>query len=254
MRASANATPLRIQGGGSKSFYGRSLKGETLDTRELHGIVAYEPTELVITARAGTPLAVIEETLASHNQMLGFEPPHFDGGATKFTIQQSGRFWGANIEYLKATAEIIPGLTLVATNSPYMGYFSGYPNKSFVEGQFEGDEHDHYKYTNLPELSLAMRTEKGQVLVTGCSHSGVERIVEAAKAATSDQINLVYGGFHLIPFDREKIEAIARYMKTGLGVQRVAPAHCTGHLAFKVLKDLYAGDFLFAGLGETISF
>ncbi|MCC6709859.1 MAG: glycolate oxidase subunit GlcE [Gammaproteobacteria bacterium] len=80
--AAANNTPLRIQGGGSKSFYGRSLKGETLDTRELHGIVAYEPTELVITARAGTPLAVIEETLASHNQMLGFEPPHFDGGAT----------------------------------------------------------------------------------------------------------------------------------------------------------------------------
>ena len=80
--AAASGTALRIQGGGSKSFYGRSLKGEALDLRALHGIVAYEPTELVITARAGTPLADIEEALASRDQMLGFEPPHFGGGAT----------------------------------------------------------------------------------------------------------------------------------------------------------------------------
>lgn len=82
LAAAAGGTALRIQGGGSKSFYGRTLHGELLDTRICTGIVAYEPTELVITARAGTPLAEIEEALAAHDQMLGFEPPHFGGGAT----------------------------------------------------------------------------------------------------------------------------------------------------------------------------
>ncbi len=179
---------------------------------------------------------------------------YFGGGKTKFTIKQSGRFWNANIEFVKTSKEILPGVQLVATNSPYMGYFSGYPNKSFVEGQFEGDDHTHYKYTNLPELSLALKTNRGQVVIVGCSHSGVERIVEQTKQATNDTIELVYGGFHLLPFDQPKTEEIARYLKDTLGVRRVAPAHCTGHLGFKVFSRLYASDYLFAGLGETVQF
>ncbi|MBK9336430.1 MAG: hypothetical protein IPM98_07500 [Lewinellaceae bacterium] len=134
-----------------------------------------------------------------------------------------------------------------------MGYFSGYPNKSFVEGQFDDGDHSHYKYTNLPELSLALKTEKGQVVIVGCSHSGVERIVEQAKQDTQDKIELVYGGFHLIPFDQQKIERIAQLLK-GLGVHRVAPAHCTGHLAFKVFNQMYADNFVFAGLREVVKF
>ncbi len=179
---------------------------------------------------------------------------YFKGGPTKFKINQSGRFWKADVEFVKESKEIMPGLRLVATNSPYMGYFSGYPNKSFVEGQFQKDEHSHYKYTNLPELSLSMRTEKGEVLIVGCSHSGVERIAAQTKTETGNKLYLVFGGFHLIPFDREKVCEIARYLKNDLGVQRVAPAHCSGHLAFKVFSDLFQGDYLFAGLGETISY
>lgn len=179
---------------------------------------------------------------------------YFGGGNTKFIINQSGRFWHANIEFVKASKEIMPGVSLIATNSPYMGYFSGYPSKSFVEGQFDGDDHSHYKYTNLPELSLSLNTEKGQVVIVGCSHSGVERIVEQAKQTAGDSIELVYGGFHLLPFDRTKTEEIARYLKETLGARRVAPAHCSGHLAFKIFSDLYRTDYLFAGLGETVFF
>ena len=179
---------------------------------------------------------------------------YFDGGPTKFMINQSGRFWGADIEYVKTAKEIFPGMTLIPTSSPFLGYFSGYPNKSFVEGQFQDDDHSHYKYSNLPELSLSLRTGKGQVLISGCSHSGIERIVEETIKVTGDKIELVCGGFHLIPFDKTKIEAIALYLKKELGVRRVAPAHCTGHLAFKVLKELYGADYLYAGLGETIHF
>ncbi len=71
---------LRIRGAGSKDFYGGMLSGETLDVAGYRGIVAYEPTELYITARCGTPLAEIEAALAERGQLLAFEPPRFSGG------------------------------------------------------------------------------------------------------------------------------------------------------------------------------
>ncbi|MDB5961896.1 MAG: glycolate oxidase subunit GlcE [Massilia sp.] len=73
---------LRIRGGGTKDWYGGALVGDILDMRPLAGIIDYEPTELVITARSGTPLADIEAALLEHNQMLAFEPPYFGDGAT----------------------------------------------------------------------------------------------------------------------------------------------------------------------------
>ena len=68
---------LRLRGGGTKDFYGQALEGEVLDTHGYGGIVAYEPSELVITARCATRLADIETTMSEHGQMLAFEPPHF---------------------------------------------------------------------------------------------------------------------------------------------------------------------------------
>ena len=75
--AAAQRTPLRIRGGGSKDFYGETLQGELLDTTPYQGIVSYEPSELVVTVRAGTPLAELEATLAEKGQCLAFEPPRF---------------------------------------------------------------------------------------------------------------------------------------------------------------------------------
>lgn len=72
---------LRIRGAGSKDFYGGMLSGEALDVAGYRGIVAYEPTELYITARCGTPLAEIEALLAEQGQMLAFEPPRFSGAS-----------------------------------------------------------------------------------------------------------------------------------------------------------------------------
>ncbi len=76
-QASAAGTPLRIRGGGSKDFYGQSLVGEVLDTTAYKGVLSYEPSELVITVRAGTPLAEVQAMLAQKGQCLAFEPPHF---------------------------------------------------------------------------------------------------------------------------------------------------------------------------------
>jgi glycolate oxidase FAD binding subunit len=80
--AASAGTPLRIRGGGTKDFYGQSLQGDVLDTTTLSGISSYEPSELVVTVKAGTPLAELEAALAEKNQCLPFEPPHFDAGST----------------------------------------------------------------------------------------------------------------------------------------------------------------------------
>ena len=82
MRTAASAgAPLRIVGGGTKDFYGQELVGEVFDTASFAGIVDYDPTELVITARSGTRLAEIEQAMDKAGQMLAFEPPHFTAPA-----------------------------------------------------------------------------------------------------------------------------------------------------------------------------
>ncbi len=73
---------MRLRGGGTKDFWGAPLQGEVLDTRAYAGIISYEPSELVVTVRCGTPLAELEAALAEKGQCLAFEPPHFGPGAT----------------------------------------------------------------------------------------------------------------------------------------------------------------------------
>lgn len=80
--AAENQTPLRIVGGNSKAFYGQPVNGEDLDVKPYRGIVEYEPSELVISVRAGTSLREVEAALAERGQMLPFEPPHFADSAT----------------------------------------------------------------------------------------------------------------------------------------------------------------------------
>ena len=81
-QAAARARPLRIRGGGSKDFYGQRLHGELLDVRPLAGVVDYEPSELVVTVRAGTRLRELQALLAERGQCLPFEPPQFGVGST----------------------------------------------------------------------------------------------------------------------------------------------------------------------------
>jgi glycolate oxidase FAD binding subunit len=73
---------LRLRGGGTKDFLGQSLQGEVLDTTAYSGILSYEPSELVITVRCGTPLTEVEAALAEKGQSFAFEPPHFGDTAT----------------------------------------------------------------------------------------------------------------------------------------------------------------------------
>jgi glycolate oxidase FAD binding subunit len=89
-QAAADGRTLRLRGGGTKDFWGQSLTGEVVDTRAYRGIVSYEPSELVVTARCGTPLAELEAVLAEKGQCLAFEPPHFGLDATVGGMVASG--------------------------------------------------------------------------------------------------------------------------------------------------------------------
>jgi glycolate dehydrogenase FAD-binding subunit len=110
--AGARHERLRIRGGGTKDFYGGALAGEALEVGAYSGIVAYEPKELVLTVRAGTPLAEVERTLAAERQMLPFEPPHFATGATIGGIVATG-LSGPRRPYAGAVRDFVLGTRIV---------------------------------------------------------------------------------------------------------------------------------------------
>lgn len=114
-QALENATPLRIQGSNSKAFLGRIGAGEILDTRSHRGIVSYDPTELVITVRCGTPLTELMQVLDAAQQMLPCEPPSFGDGATVGGMIACGlsgprRPWSGSVRDFVLGTRVITGL------------------------------------------------------------------------------------------------------------------------------------------------
>ncbi|MFT5052387.1 MAG: 7,8-dihydropterin-6-yl-methyl-4-(beta-D-ribofuranosyl)aminobenzene 5'-phosphate synthase [Chlamydiales bacterium] len=176
------------------------------------------------------------------------EQRYFGGTKSKIMFRQSGRFWGADVEFVSGHTEIAPGLTLIATRSPFIGYFSSYP--TIAGPQDSGD----VKTTGLPELSLNLESPTGDVLMVGCSHSQVETIVRSTRAHLDRTIGLVFGGYHMLPYTSDEIGGVAARMKNELGVTGVAPAHCSGHAAFAVFREVFGDGYHMAGLGTTTAF
>jgi glycolate oxidase FAD binding subunit len=110
--ASARGEKLRIRGAGTKDFYGGPLAGEPLEMSGHSGIVAYEPKELVLSVRAGTPLDEIESALAQERQMLAFEPPRFAKGATIGGTVAAG-LSGPRRAYAGAVRDFVLGARIV---------------------------------------------------------------------------------------------------------------------------------------------
>jgi 7,8-dihydropterin-6-yl-methyl-4-(beta-D-ribofuranosyl)aminobenzene 5'-phosphate synthase len=103
----------------------------------------------------------------------------------------------------------------------------------------------------MPELTLAIKRSNGLLLVDGCSHAGIEAILEAA-SAVDPRTEVVFGGFHLVTTPVEEIDALVENLKTKWKVQRIAPGHCTGEPAFARLRKAYGESYLYAGLGTTV--
>ena len=140
-QALENATALRIQGGNSKAFLGRPVTGEPLDTRLHRGIVSYDPTELVVTVRCGTPLQVLSEVLDAAQQMLPCEPPSF-GDATVGGMIASGlsgprRPWAGSVRDFVLGTRVITGQgKLLRFGGEVMKNVAGYDLSRLMAGSF----------------------------------------------------------------------------------------------------------------------
>src|SRR6201994_5020165 len=161
-----------------------------------------------------------DETLPPEMRYYGGSPPQ---------IVKFGAAWhGANFELIDKTTEIAPGMTLIALVSDAPGT------------------------KELKELSLAINTPEGVILVVGCSHPGIERIVEAA-AAINPKIHLIAGGFHLVVASDDVIAKAVSALKDTFKVESIAPGHCTGEPMFAALKKAFGDRYLYAGLGTTLT-
>lgn len=135
-------TPLRIQGSNSKAMLGRPVVGELVDTRGHRGIVSYDPTELVLTARAGTPLQEIEAALFEAGQMLPCEPPHLGAGATLGGMVATGlsgprRPWAGSVrDYVLGTRVITGHGKLLRFGGEVMKNVAGYDVSRLMAGSF----------------------------------------------------------------------------------------------------------------------
>ena len=119
--ARANRTPLRLHGARTKDFYGEAGAGEPLDLTRYEGIIDYEPSELVITARCGTPLSVIEAALAERGQFLAFEPPRIGGDPTLGGTIAAG-LSGPRRMQVGAARDFVLGATLMASDGELMRF------------------------------------------------------------------------------------------------------------------------------------
>jgi len=160
-----------------------------------------------------------DEALPAEMRYYGGTPPEIMRLGTAFP--------GANIQLIDKTTEVAPGITLIALVSD-------------VPGTKE-----------LKELSLAINTPDGIVLVVGCSHPGIEGIVaEAAKI--NPHIHFIAGGFHLVAAQDPAIEKVATTLHDTYRVDYIAPGHCTGEPTFAVLQKTFGNHYLYAGLGTTL--
>lgn len=157
-------------------------------------------------------------SLPPEQRYYGGEPPD----AMRF-----GSAWpGANFQLIDKNTEIDPGIQLITLVSDKPGTLE------------------------LRELSLAINTPEGMVIIVGCAHPGIEKIVAAA-ATTNPRIHLIAGGFHLVIAGDSDIERVVTALHDTLKVEYVAPGHCTGEPAFAALKKAFGDHYLFAGLGST---
>ncbi len=171
------------------------------------------------------------------------EELYWAGKQTSIDYKSSGRFWNAHADWVTAAKEVAPGVFVIPTNGVMLGDFSKYP-----------PHEDQPELTGIPELSLALKTSKGVVLIVGCAHSRVEAIVLETRKRLNANVELVAGGFHLIPYSAEYITELARKLKNDLGVDRIAPSHCTGVTACKIFKEIYGENYSYAGLEAEILF
>ena len=171
--------------------------------------------------------ADLPSTFYRRDTALPPDERYFDGAPPE-TMRFGAAWPKANFQLIDRTTEIAPGIHLVSLTSDKPGTLE------------------------LRELSLAIDTPDGMIVVVGCSHPGIDKIVEAA-AKINPHIQLVAGGFHLVVAKDEEIVRISSTLRDTLKVSYVAPGHCTGEPTFAALRKAFGDHYLYAGLGTSFS-
>jgi 7,8-dihydropterin-6-yl-methyl-4-(beta-D-ribofuranosyl)aminobenzene 5'-phosphate synthase len=171
--------------------------------------------------------ADLPSTFYRKDASLPPEQRYYDGAPPE-TMRFGAAWPEANFQLVDRTTQIAPGIHLISLVSDKPGTLE------------------------LRELSLALETADGMVIVVGCSHPGIDKIVEAA-AKISPRISLVAGGFHLVVAKDDEIDRIATTLRDTFKVGYVAPGHCTGEPTFAALRKAFGERYLYAGLGTTLT-
>jgi 7,8-dihydropterin-6-yl-methyl-4-(beta-D-ribofuranosyl)aminobenzene 5'-phosphate synthase len=160
------------------------------------------------------------------DESLPSEMRYYDGRPPE--VMKFGAAWAdAAFETIERTTEVAPGVTLIALVSDAPGT------------------------RELRELTLAVNTPDGLVLVVGCSHPGIDKIVEAA-AAINPKIQLISGGFHLVVAQDDVIAKTVTALRDVFKVENVAPGHCTGEPTFAALRHAFGNRYIYAGVGTSL--
>jgi len=160
------------------------------------------------------------------NEALPADMRYYDGQPPE--LMKFGAAWaGANFELIDKTSEVAPGVWLIALVSEATGT------------------------KELKELSLAIDTPDGIVLVVGCSHPGIENIVQAA-SKINKKIHLIAGGFHLVVAQDDVIAKVATALHDTWQVENIAPGHCTGEPTFAALRQAFGEHYFYAGVGTVL--
>jgi 7,8-dihydropterin-6-yl-methyl-4-(beta-D-ribofuranosyl)aminobenzene 5'-phosphate synthase len=195
----------------------------------LNYVLRVNPTVRIYAPKEGFGIygSSLPSSFYRKDEALPPEMRYYDGKPPE--VMKFGAAWqGANFELIDKTTEIAPGVTLIALVSD-------------VPGTKE-----------LKELSLAVNTSDGLVLVVGCAHPGIERIVEAA-TAINPKIRLIAGGFHLVIAPDDVIAKAVATLKDTFKVENIAPGHCTGEPTFAALKQAFGNRYLYAGVGTSLA-
>jgi 7,8-dihydropterin-6-yl-methyl-4-(beta-D-ribofuranosyl)aminobenzene 5'-phosphate synthase len=171
--------------------------------------------------------AALPGTFYRRNESLPSEMRYFDGRPPE-TLRFGSPWPESNFTWITKTTEVAPGFHLILLN-----------------GTWGVD-------LEVKEISLAIDTPDGIVLVVGCSHPTIEKIVEVAKSTFNKPILLVLGGTHLLPANDAQISSTAVSLRDTLSVRYLAPVHCTGEPAFAILKETFGDRYIYAGLGTTV--
>ncbi|PIP48787.1 MAG: MBL fold metallo-hydrolase [Chloroflexi bacterium CG23_combo_of_CG06-09_8_20_14_all_45_10] len=173
---------------------------------------------VVLSHIHGDHVGGLAKFLEQNNQVTAYMPASFPN-----QMKQEVKLKGAKVEEVHKAKELFEGV--------------------FTTGDLNG---------GIKEQSLLIRTSKGLMIITGCAHPGVVNIVERAKEIARDKVYLLMGGFHLLRTSPSQINYIAQSLHQ-LGVEKVAPCHCSGEEARRLFKDYFSENYIESGVGKQIA-